>query len=247
MSVAKLTPAYIESRIAEHHYSHLDGTTLTVCTLILRNGFTCTGTSACIRPEDFDADMGRSIARQKALDQVWQLEGYLAVQMNHVENNQKAAGPGAAAGSTASEGTHQPSKLDLLYLSKFLPQNDSRGSITGRAKAEMELANFGNEESARVLTLIHLFLESWDSGGAVAAMQPVITRLISGQPLTPLTGEPDEWGDMNSGVRQNKRYSALFWNADGTYLDLENPNEKIEFPYTPQTGMTRMPVFTIQT
>lgn len=50
---------------------------LTFCVLVLRNGFTVTGESACASPENFDAEMGRKIARQNAVNKVWALEGYL--------------------------------------------------------------------------------------------------------------------------------------------------------------------------
>src|SRR5574337_850081 len=36
---------------------------LTFCVLILRNGFTVTGESACVSPENFNAEIGRKIAR----------------------------------------------------------------------------------------------------------------------------------------------------------------------------------------
>jgi len=49
---------------------------LTLCVLVLANGFTVTGESACASPENFDATLGRKIARQKAIDKVWMLEGY---------------------------------------------------------------------------------------------------------------------------------------------------------------------------
>ncbi|ENM1631569.1 hypothetical protein AB6T03_004545, partial [Salmonella enterica] len=44
---------------------------------ILRNGFTVTGESACVSPKNFDAEIGRKAARQKAIDKIWMLEGYL--------------------------------------------------------------------------------------------------------------------------------------------------------------------------
>ena len=50
---------------------------LTFCVLVLRNGFTVTGESACASPENFDAEIGRKIARQNALQKIWMLEGYL--------------------------------------------------------------------------------------------------------------------------------------------------------------------------
>lgn len=49
---------------------------LTICVLVLRNGFTVVGTSACASPENFDAEVGRKLAKAKAFDQVWQLMGY---------------------------------------------------------------------------------------------------------------------------------------------------------------------------
>ena len=49
---------------------------LTFCVLVLRNGFTVTGESACASPENFDADLGRKIARKNAVSKVWPLMGY---------------------------------------------------------------------------------------------------------------------------------------------------------------------------
>ncbi len=49
---------------------------LTICVLVLKNGFTVVGTSAYASPENFDADIGRRIARADAINQVWALEGY---------------------------------------------------------------------------------------------------------------------------------------------------------------------------
>lgn len=49
---------------------------LTFCVLVLRNGFTVTGESACASKENFDAELGRKIARQNAVAKVWPLMGY---------------------------------------------------------------------------------------------------------------------------------------------------------------------------
>lgn len=49
---------------------------LTFCVLVLRNGFTVTGESACASPENFDAELGRKIARQNAVAKMWPLMGY---------------------------------------------------------------------------------------------------------------------------------------------------------------------------
>lgn len=53
---------------------------LTFCVLVLKNGFTVTGESACASPENFDAEIGRKIARANAVEKIWALEGYLLKQ-----------------------------------------------------------------------------------------------------------------------------------------------------------------------
>jgi hypothetical protein len=49
---------------------------LTFCVLVLRNGFNVTGESACASLENFDAELGRKIARQNAVAKIWPLMGY---------------------------------------------------------------------------------------------------------------------------------------------------------------------------
>ncbi len=49
---------------------------LTICVLVLRNGFTVTGESACASRENFNAEIGRKIARENAVNKIWPLMGY---------------------------------------------------------------------------------------------------------------------------------------------------------------------------
>ena len=49
---------------------------LTFCVLVMRNGFTITGESACASPENFDAEIGRKVARANAITKIWPLLGY---------------------------------------------------------------------------------------------------------------------------------------------------------------------------
>jgi hypothetical protein len=96
LTAPRVTPADIEANIAsEHYFTALDGANaplatnsrcyttsqvalglLTFCVLVLKNGFTVTGESACASPENFDAEVGRKIARQNAVAKVWPLMGY---------------------------------------------------------------------------------------------------------------------------------------------------------------------------
>lgn len=88
---AKVTPEDIEAEIVgTHYFTAEDGVNgaqgrrieggplarLTFCVLILRNGFTVTGESACASPENFDAQIGRDLARKAAVSKVWTLLGF---------------------------------------------------------------------------------------------------------------------------------------------------------------------------
>ncbi len=104
LTAPRVTPDHIESIIAQEAYftaedgafgvaikaKHTGGevnyqpheslSLLTFCVLVLRNGFTVTGESACASPENFDAEIGRKIARENAVQKIWMLEGYLLKQ-----------------------------------------------------------------------------------------------------------------------------------------------------------------------
>lgn len=101
----RVTPTDIEANIASTHYftawegvhGH-SGTEsaglsehqaqslglLTFCVITLQNGFTVTGESACASPENFDAEIGRKIARQNAVQKMWPLMGYALKQQLHM-------------------------------------------------------------------------------------------------------------------------------------------------------------------
>lgn len=73
----RLKPDDIDAVIVKEDYHVFPGTTLTVCCLYLRNGFTVTGESAAASPENFDFQIGQKIARENARQKIWALEGYL--------------------------------------------------------------------------------------------------------------------------------------------------------------------------
>ena len=103
LTAPRVTPQDIEANIVSEHYftardgrrgALADGTyvgrerpqfgeadlaaldLLTFCVLVLRNGFTVTGESACASPENFDAEIGRRIARENAVQKIWPLLGF---------------------------------------------------------------------------------------------------------------------------------------------------------------------------
>lgn len=104
LTAPRITPADIEANIASEHYftawqgaqlaywgdsdpenpKPVDGqpdqdgplALLTFCVLVLRNGFTVTGESACASPENFNTEIGRKIARENAKQKIFPLMGY---------------------------------------------------------------------------------------------------------------------------------------------------------------------------
>lgn len=94
LTAPRVTMADIEANIAsEEYFTAAEGLSgsryvihnpnetgplslLTFCVLVLRNGFTVTGESACASPENFDAEIGRKIARANAVNKIWPLMGY---------------------------------------------------------------------------------------------------------------------------------------------------------------------------
>lgn len=97
----RVTPADLEAEIhSEHYFTAADGVfgelasdgvpptpferqslpetlrLLTFCVLVLKNGIKVTGESACVSAENFDAAIGRRLAREDALRKLWPLLGF---------------------------------------------------------------------------------------------------------------------------------------------------------------------------
>jgi hypothetical protein len=76
----RLTPQLIDDTIELAAYYVFPGSMVTVCCLTLKNGFNTVGESACVSPENFDAEIGQKVAREDARNKIWALEGYLLKQ-----------------------------------------------------------------------------------------------------------------------------------------------------------------------
>lgn len=76
----RLTPEYVDSVIHGEQYHVFPGSQMTVCCLTLKNGFSVIGQSGCANPENFDEEIGKKVAREKARSRIWELEGYLLKQ-----------------------------------------------------------------------------------------------------------------------------------------------------------------------
>lgn len=111
LTAPSVTPADIEANIAsEHYFTAKDGligslgdayellglqldtfARVTICTMILRNGHKIVGVNeGPVSLANFDPEMGRKLARQKAINQIWPLMGYeLKCRLSVLENIRK--------------------------------------------------------------------------------------------------------------------------------------------------------------
>jgi hypothetical protein len=117
--------------------------------------------------------------------------------------------------------------------------------------AENELNRIGltdaDEYNAKmrkhILHMIGVFADEGHSGFSAPYAISILTKLMDFKPLSPLTGEDNEWGNVReygeSPSWQNKRRSSVFKNADGTCYDIDGkvfwewcmPYEEGDKPY----------------
>lgn len=95
-----------------------------------------------------------------------------------------------------------------------------------------------------ILTLLKVFSDEGHSGASASYARNLFNKLSSFQPLSPLTGEGDEWDESG----QNKRCFSVFREKDGKVFDLDGrifrnsrgmcyrtreSSVLVTFPYTP--------------
>lgn len=104
-----------------------------------------------------------------------------------------------------------------------------------------------------VLELLELFSSQGHSGLSAGYCVSMLEKLARFEPLVPLQGVEDEWGEPfngDDGTRQNKRCSHVFQRKDGTAYDINgrvfrekngacytsrDSHVDIVFPYIPTT------------
>lgn len=85
----KVTPEDVKNEIVKEDYYVFPGSTTTVCLLTLRNGMGIVGSSGCVDDKNFNAEIGRTVARKRAEDQIWMLLGFrLRDKMNLGDENE---------------------------------------------------------------------------------------------------------------------------------------------------------------
>lgn len=124
------------------------------------------------------------------------------------------------------------------------------------AKEELTRAGLFDEDSDyggmlghAVMKMVKVFADEGHSGFSASMAVAAFSKLVRFEPLTPLTGDDDEWGEVDDGVFQNIRCSHVFKDKTGAY-DIQGrvfrepsgacftngeSHVPVEFPYTPKT------------
>lgn len=130
-------------------------------------------------------------------------------------------------------------------------------SIVEFAREELDRAglfddssDYGGALGDAVIDLIQVFSDQGHSGFSAGMVTQLFERLARYQPITPLTGDPDEWNEVGDGIWQNRRCPSVFkTHKDGAYkidgrvfrepsgvcYTNSDSHVPITFPYTPVT------------
>jgi hypothetical protein len=117
-------------------------------------------------------------------------------------------------------------------------------SLLQHAKSELRRAglydadaDFDGDIAVQVENLVQTFVAYGHSGGSAHLTLAYFARVANHKPITPLTGEDDEWTDMEQyqpgePLWQNKRDGRVFKNNEQAWIiDDKGAPQYITFPY----------------
>lgn len=100
-------------------------------------------------------------------------------------------------------------------------------SIEAFAKDELTRAGFFDKNSdyggmlgEAVMKMVKVFADEGHSGYSAGMAISLFKKVASYEPLTPLTGDDDEWNECGPGIFQNRRCSHVF-KENGEAYDIE--------------------------
>jgi len=115
-------------------------------------------------------------------------------------------------------------------------------TLLQHTKAELRAAglfdadsDFDGEIGVHVTSIMETYLAYGHSGTSAQRALEVFVRLANGLPLTPLTGEDDEWyipNGMGGQMQMNRRCTRVF-KDDEMAWDVALGRTPITFPYMP--------------
>lgn len=77
----RVTKEYIEGRIADVNFYRIEPT-VTVCSIVLDNGYSVRGESACVNLENYNQELGERFSYNVAFAKLWPLFGFLLAESN---------------------------------------------------------------------------------------------------------------------------------------------------------------------
>lgn len=142
-----------------------------------------------------------------------------------------------------------------MSLLEFSKSELNRIGLTEDSPEEMNRAM-----RSHIIHMMKQFCDEGHSGFSAAYALNILSRLMKWEPLSPLTGEDDEWTEVADGkggtMYQNKRYSSVFkddtgvWDINGkvfwewqkredgtpykSYYHGNGCSTPVTFPYTPK-------------
>jgi hypothetical protein len=100
-------------------------------------------------------------------------------------------------------------------------------NLVSYAESELDRIGLTTEDEhngmmrKHILHMVKEFSEEGHSGFSGQYALNILTKLLDFKPLTPLTGEDDEWTLASIGYWQNKRCSSVFKDLDGSCYDID--------------------------
>jgi len=100
----------------------------------------------------------------------------------------------------------------MKTLAKY---KNHESNLVRHAYRELELiggleAESQQQMATHILDIVERFSEEGHSGFSAGYALSILKRVMAFEPVTPLTGEPDEWAEVMDGCFQNKRFSEVF-------------------------------------
>lgn len=136
------------------------------------------------------------------------------------------------------------------------------GNLVSYARKEMELSGWAKPEAmyggmmpSAVIDMQKIFAMEGHSGMSASIAVSIFEKVSRFQPLTPLTGEDDEWTEYYDGCFQNKRCShvfkengeaydsqgRVFREPSGACFTSRDSRVPVTFPYTPSVEYVDVP------
>ena len=226
----KLTKEFLESEIDKVEYNRF-GETNTHCTITTKSGFTFTGESACVDPNNFDQKIGEKFAYENAFNKMWTPYGFW-LHKALAEYDQRMNDDGEPK-ETAVQTTWQDRVCEEIgelvdrkeKLEKFL-SGDKPDFVSdaqwGLMKEQLQaMQSYRNilierlDEDAGVVSGIRLAEKSKSEDLlAVSAVNPTVDSQEHHQQPTM------DFGYAVKMMKEGKRVSRIGWNGKGMFLSL---------------------------